>query len=272
MYLTPQEMAVQGALDAFWYEHYTKSYTVNERNELAAAFADQWLDGTKIKSDKAFIRHPATKKRNYDRSYTVADVLADFILRIDQVTERSREYPVQNPDYSLKGDRLRKDKERSIFFQYEEDAMKEGDMIPPYSVTESDFQQANSIEDILFVDTAPNVEQFRAELRKVKKFAEFYATTFSEEYGYDKRDALRRIKELDLSRVRECEICGSAFYAHDLRRHVCDMQRGVFTHKEKGKKPVFEVTDYSTCEIERDNKKAQERYKTSFLGEKMSII
>lgn len=272
MFITPQERVVQGALDAFWYEHYTKQYSIIERNDLVAAFSDKWLDSTKIKTDKAFIRHPATKLRNYDRGYTIADVLADFIMRADQVEERKEEYPLSNPDHAVNGVFFRKEHERSIFFQYEEDVQKEGDTLPAYSVKESDIVLPNSIEDILFAETVPNIEQFRTELRKVKKFAEFYSTIFSEEYGYDKRDALRRIKQLDLSRVRECEICGSAFYTHDLRRHICDMQRGIIVHKEKGKKPIYEVTDYSTCEIERDNKKAQERYKIGILDEKKSII
>lgn len=272
MYITPQERVVQGALDAFWYEHYTNEYTTDERNKLAEAFTDKWLDSTKIKVDKAYIRHPATKTRLYDRNYTVVEVLADFIMRVRQVSERSQEYPIGNPDYDVNGARFRQEHERSIFFQNEQDAMEEGETLPPYSVTEDSFEQKNSIEDVLFAENAPDIDRFRKELRHIKKFADFYATTYADERSLDKKEVLRRIKRLDLSRVRECEICGSAFYAHHLRRHVCDMQRGIKVHKEKGKKPIYEVTDYSTCEIERDNKKAQERYKIGILDEKKSII
>ncbi|MGG3691119.1 hypothetical protein [Heyndrickxia ginsengihumi] len=267
--MTPQEKAVQAALDAFWYEHYTKPHTSKQRNELAAVFADKWIDRSKIKPDKVFIRHPATQRRLYDHSYTVAEVLADFIMRVDQVKERDEEFPISNPDHDVNGKFKRRERERFILFRDDEDqSPEETKPMPPYSVKVNDIVLPNSIEDIIFAETAPDVGVFRAQLRKVKKFAEFYATTFAEEYGYDKQEALRGIKRLDLSRIRECEICGSAFYAHDLRRHVCDMQRGIMTRKEKGKKPVYEVTERSTCEIIRDNKKAQERY----LGEKKSII
>jgi len=225
MYLTPQEIAVQNALDAFWFENYTKLLTLEQRNQLAEQFAAEWVDPKKIKIDKTFIRHPATKKRLYNRDYTVMDVLADFIMRVDQVEERSAEYPVANQDYAVTGAARRQQKERSIFSQGEEDAMEEGDKLPPYSVMESDIELANSIEDIIFAEVAPDVEKFRAELRKVKRFADFYATTFAEEYGYDKKDALRRIKRMDLSRVRECEVCSGAYYAHDLRQRYCDCQQ-----------------------------------------------
>lgn len=259
MYLTPQEKAVQGALDAFWYEYYTKHLTTNQRNLLAGEFAEKWLDGTKIKTHKAFIRHPATKKRLYDRSHTVADVLADFIIRANQNDERDAEYPVENPDYEVNGTRRRQDKERSLYFKDDLDKPKEErDPLPPYSVRSNDIVLPNSIEDELFKETAPDVGQFRKELCRVKRFPEFYATSFAEEYNYEEKDAMLRIKKLDLSRVRECYICGSAFYAHDLRRHVCDMQRGI-----ADKKPSVQ----SACELERDNRDAQKRY----LVEKMSI-
>lgn len=257
MYLTPQEKAVQGALNAFWYEHYTKPYTTDQRNQLVEEFTEKWLNRSKFKISKAFIRHPATKTRQFSRNYTVMDVLADFIMRVDQVEERSEEYPIGNPDYEVNGTRRRQEKERSIFFQGDQDCLKEGDTVPAYCVTEDQFEQKNSIEDILFVETAPDVEQFRKELRHVKRFPEFYSTSFAEEYNYEKKDALRRIKKLDLSRVRECYICGSAFYAHDLRRHVCDMQRGI-----ADKKPSVQ----SACELERDRQASQ----NSYLVEKKS--
>ncbi|MDF1510195.1 hypothetical protein PZE06_18840 [Robertmurraya sp. DFI.2.37] len=261
---TPQEKDVQAALNVFWYVHYTKTYTTDERNRLAEQFAKQWLDPTKVKIDKAFIRHPATAKRDFSRDYTVAEVLADFIMRVDQVAERSEEYPVNNPDHAVNGARERQENERSIYFQYEDDiAEQKGEepRLPPYSVRENSIVAENSIEDVLFAEHSPDIIKFRAELRHVKQFAEFYATTFAEEYGFKKAETMRKIKSLDLSRVRECEICGSAFYAHDLRRHVCDMQYGIKAHRVKGKTPVYEVTDESTCELERERIKARERAK-----------
>jgi hypothetical protein len=272
LYLTTQERAVQGALDAFWYEHYTQPYTTEQRNKLAEGFIAKWLDPSKIKTDKQFVRHPATKNRLKNRNYTVADVLADFIMRVDQVAERKAEFPVENTDRQVNGAMQRQETELSIYFRDDLDKPpEERKPLPPYSVRANDIVMPNSVEDVLFTEHTPDVARFRAELRRVKKYAEFYATSFAEEYGFDKADTLRRIKRLDLSRVRECEICGGAFYAHDFRRHVCDTQRGIKTVREKGKAPVYVVTDESACELERERKTAKERAKIRDLVEEKSI-
>lgn len=227
MFITPQDKEVQRALDRFWYTYYSKPISTEKRNRLAEQFAEEWLDSSKIKTDKPFIRHPATKIRALERSYTVGEVLADFIMRVDQVAERMAEYPVANQDSNVNGANKRKQVERAIFFQEDEDIAEEKDdtRVPAYSVRESEIILDNSIEDILFAETTPTVERFRGELRKVKKYAEFYATSFAEDYGYPKQEALRRIKRLDLSRVRECEICSGAFYPTDLRQRYCDCQQ-----------------------------------------------
>ncbi|KAB2332927.1 hypothetical protein [Bacillus mesophilum] len=270
MYLTPQEYEVQSALNRFWDANYTQEYTADERNQLAEDFTLEWLDPSKIKIDKPFIRHPATRKRERSRSCTVADVLADFIMRVDQVAERQQEYPVTNPDRSVRDDRDRMQKERSIFFQYEMDAMVEGDVMPSGLVTELQLAD-DSIEDILFAEVAPDIEAFRQELRRVKQNAEFYTTTLAEKYGYQRKDVLRRIRKLDLSRVRECKVCGSAFYAHDYRRHICDMQQGIVAYKE-GDRRKYKLSDKSACELENERKTALNRGKTPILAEENSII
>jgi hypothetical protein len=224
-FMTPQEKAVQNALDAFWYEHYTKEYTTEERNQLAEEFADNWLE--KVSAVKPFIRHPATKHKRFNRELTVSEVLADFIMRANQFEERQAEYPVNNPDRERNTSKKREAEERSIFFQGWEDALDKdkGESVPAYSVTESEFEQENSIEDVIFQEEVPDVSKFITRLRHVKEFADFYATSFAEEYGFDKADAKKRIRQLDLSRVRECEICGGAFYARDLRLRYCDCQQ-----------------------------------------------
>ncbi|PMY00886.1 hypothetical protein C1Y18_35055, partial [Pseudomonas sp. MPR-R5A] len=88
---------------------------------------------------------------------TVSDVLADFIMRVDQVAERQQEFPISNPDKSVNGKRERSKKERGTFFQYEMDAMKEGDVMPTGLVTEDKLAD-QSIEDILFADVPPDIE------------------------------------------------------------------------------------------------------------------
>lgn len=270
MYITPQEYEVQFALIKFWDDNYTKDYSSAYRSLLAAEFSDKWLDPTKIKIDKAFIRHPATRKRERSRSCTVSDVLADFIMRIDQVAERQQEYPVTNPDRTVKDDSERKEKEQGIFYQFQIDAMKEGDVMPGGFATQ--YQLADSsIEDLIFAEVVPEIDAFRKELRYIKRNAEFYATTFAEKHGYQRKDALRRIKKLDLSRVRECKICGSAFYAHDYRRHICDMQQGIVAYKE-GDRPKYRLSNKSACELENERKSAINRAKSTILAEENSII
>lgn len=259
-FVTPQEREVQAALTAFWYEHYTKSYSKSYRVLLASEFSEKWLDPTKVKIDKAFIRHPATRLRDFARTYTVADVLADFIMRVDQVAERNEEFPISNPDHAHAGAKERKDNELSIHYQYEDDiAELEGKKLrlPPYSIRESDIVLDNSIEDTLFKEPTPDVKQFRAELRRVKQNAESYATKYVKERGAEKGEVLLRIKRLDLIRVRECSVCGNPFYAHDKRRYVCDLQKGIKVIRVKGKKTVYEVTNESTCELERNREIAR---------------
>lgn len=240
--LTKEETAVKDALYRFWFDHYTKPYTTAQRNQLVEDFASEWLDSSKIKMDKPVFYHPMNcLKRRYDETKrTAMDILADFIMRANMHEERRAEYSVTHAEQELTNADDRKELERSIFFQYEEDAMEEGERVPPYSIRESSIVLENSIEVTLFLETAPDVKKYREELKKVMEYPEFWATTLSEEYGYDKAEALREIKGLELDRVRECLICGNGFYAHDKRRHICDQQHGRDT---KGNR-----TKHSACE------------------------
>lgn len=253
--MTEAEKAVQRALYELWYEHYTKPMTQTERNQLAADFAEKWLDPTRIKVDKPFIKHPATARKEFQRLCTVAEVLADFILRVDQNAEKSADYPILNRDAEVRREESRRNRERSIVFESEYDNgasdMAEGQsyQLPPYSVLERDLTIENSIEDELFAETPPTVEAFQQQLGKVKRNARKVARKY-EEQGYSYADALRRIRRLDVSRVRECVECGQAFYAHDLRRYVCDLQHG---RTEKG-----ERSELSTCELHADQRRSRE--------------
>lgn len=259
-FVTPQEREVQAALTAFWYEHYTKQYTTDQRNVLAEQFAEERLDPTKVKIDKVFIRHPATRLRDFTRSCTVADVLADFIMRVDQVAERAEEFPVSNPDHSHTGVQRRQENELSIHYQYQDDIAEQKGKeprLPPYSIKESDIVIDNSIETTFFAEEQPDVKQFQAELRRVKRNAGTFAKKYAKVRGYEEAEVIRRIKRLEIRRVRECSVCGNAFYAHDKRRHVCDLQRGIKVIRVKGKKTVYEVTNESACELERNREIAR---------------
>ncbi|MHC8516193.1 hypothetical protein [Sporosarcina sp. ITBMC105] len=252
--LTEAEIAVQRALYKLWYEYYTQHMPQEKRNQLAADFAEKWLDPSLIKVDKPFIRHPATRRKVIQPSFTIAEVLADFILRAMQEEEKFADYPVLNPDTELRREFDRKEKERSIVFESEQDtgAADSAESITPtkqpYSVSERELPLVESVEDELFAEITPTVDAFRRQLEKVKMNARKYARKY-ESQGYQYADTLRRIRRLDITRVRECLECQGAFYAHDFRRYVCDLQHG---RTEKG-----EQTKLSTCELSADRRRSE---------------
>lgn len=231
---TPQKETVQTALNQLWYTHYTRNISQDERNALAEDFAEQYLVTPQFNPQESFVIHPATAKKHAPR-VTVGEVLADFILRALVEGEKQQDYTVLNPDKQVRQQGQRKDRELSIVFdgEYEEDDSGEGIKKPPYSVLESEIPAQ-------WLPRVTSVEQYHAELQRVKEYADFYATTYAEERGIAKSDILRNIRRLDLERVRKCNVCGNAFYAHDLRRYTCDQQHGINKNGER--------SDLSACE------------------------
>lgn len=256
---TAAEKIVQFELNGLWWNEYTKDHTKTRRNRIAWCFAKRWLDPSKVKIDKPFIRHPATARKVKQRNYTVAEVLADFVMRVDQVVEKEEMYPIFNQDTEIRREGIRRDRERSIIFESEYDqAVAEVSESktpgatyrkPPYSIDESNFNNENPVESVLFADPKPTVESFRRQLAKVKRQAARYATRYTG-MGYDYADTVRRIRRLDLERIRECLECGQPFYAHDLRRQLCDLQHG---KTEKG-----ERSESSMCELLADKQRSVE--------------
>lgn len=215
--LTQGEKALQDAITTFWYSHYTKPYNTAKRNDLVAEFlAREPIDSVAL--EKPFIVHPATRLKRKQASVTLMEVLADFIMRPLKATEKYEEYPVWSQEAEVAKDAQKKQKEKHIYFQEWEDGLPEDKEPPRFTITEDQIPQLKPHIEPL------DVEQFRAILRRVKKYAGFYAVDWAEERGLKPGTVERMIKRLDLSRVRECDICGGAFYARDLRMKSCDCQ------------------------------------------------
>lgn len=234
--MTKAETVVQNALYELWYDYYTQPISTKERNELVQEFTDKWLDSTKIKVDKATYYHPMTRlKQRFDRPpVTAAEILADFIIRADMHEERNAEYPVTHDEQDLTLEDRRRTNELGLFSDELDD--EAGERVPFGYVSEADaIAQSYEPKD------PPTVEEFRAELARVKKYAEFYATSFEEDYGYNYDDALKRIKGLRLERVKECIVCGGAFYPRNVRREVCDQQHGIMSGGGRSKESACEL-------------------------------
>ncbi|KRG11556.1 hypothetical protein ACA30_15785 [Virgibacillus soli] len=254
---TKEENAVQRALYRFWYEYYRKPLSQEKRNQLAEDFADKWLDPTKIKIDKTFIVHPETKKKIKQRTCTVQEVLADFILRVNHFDERKEEYPIKNQEISIQDRMERQKRELSILLQSEYDkavaeAKEKGIAYrkPPYSVDEYRFNTESPVEYAVFSTESLDVKKYREELKNILEYPEYWAATLSKKYGYDEAETLKRIKALKLERVKECRVCGSGFYAHDMRRQVCDQQHGIDSEGKRSERSMCEIIDKHNFNIE----------------------
>src|SRR5690606_11887842 len=157
MYLLPKEYEAQRALNGLWFDYYRKPLTQAKRNQLAEDFATQWAD--KVSITKPFIKHPETVKKKRQRTSSINDVLADFIMRIDQKAETSEKYPVYNPDKQVEVSR--KDTEKLVY-AHETDTDEDNKR----TITESEIvaQVAHQAKQ------TPSVEDVRRELAKIKEF------------------------------------------------------------------------------------------------------
>ena len=251
---TNAEKAIQTAITDLWYQTYRKPLTTEQRNDKVTDFIAQHLEDGSINVVTTLFYHPETSRKIKQRSATIYDILGDYILRVDQVAENSEEYPITSQETEVRNAAERKRRERVMITQSEEDTEDENYRMPPYSVKESELEGTPSLEDEVFEETTPSVEEFRKQLEHVKANAHRYATKYAG-MGYDYGDSIRRIRRLDPDRVRECRECGNAFYAHDKRRVVCDMQHGM---TEKGVR-----SHESTCELNDDKRNSVENRNNS---------
>lgn len=265
--ITRQEAGVQKAIYDLWYKHYTNDkVTTKYRNDMARVFNALWADTTEIKVDKAFLRHPATRLKDFARSYTISEILADFIMCIDQVAERSEEYSINGVDKVFRDTVKDRGRLAGIYSQDEEDmdAMIDGEQLrktglprltdspmskydlSEYSVVEKQSKVGEPINDGEVESDEVAIRKFQRILVKEKSRAVGYARLYAND-GYDFKDALSRIRKLDISRVRTCTECGNVFYAHDRRRHLCDLQHGIVKDKFTG---IWRRSELSHCEVE----------------------
>lgn len=242
MFLTNEDRAAIKATYDFWGAN--KKTPQQLRNKLVESFLAEW--STKINVMKPIMMHPDTRRKDYSRSRCIADIMADFILSIDQVDERNQEYPIENAEKAFRENVKRRQYERSIVFQDEIDREAEDYQTPSYSIEEYAFNARNPIEETFFKeDNAETVEELRDLLTHVKKYRPFYVTTYSTEIpekGRKPEKVDRAIRKLDITKVKECEICGGSYYAHYRGRIHCDAQK-------------YPERNQSACEIKAHRKR-----------------
>lgn len=255
MFLTKSEHQAIAAVFQFWDQH-KKSAPQSWRNQLVENFIAEWTG--RVNLTKPLMRHPDTRKKNYKREFSIMDILTDFILSVDQVEERKKEYPIQNEEKRLRVESRSKELERSIIFDEEmPDSTDEYTVKPPYSIEERAFNSRNPIEEIFFAESRlETVEELIGEIEKIKRNEDFYIDKYTDVEKKRTPAIVRKaIRELDSTRVTQCLECGTAFYTHDRRRKVCDTQK-------------YPNSNLSACEVNFHRKREETRY----LAQKKSIL
>lgn len=213
------------AVSKFWADH--KEAPKEWRPHLVETFTKEWED--RVNLSKPIMKHPELRKKSYMRSYSVLDVLTDYILNVKQVAERKEEYPLNNPEKELRT--VQKEQKTHLYIA---DKDEEARRLP--QTISQERVKSKSIEDILFANyTAETVPELTALILTAKQLEDIYVIKYedptrnwSDENHIKKRTATnikRAIRKLDVNRVKECKECGGAFYANDLRQIVCDSQR-----------------------------------------------
>jgi hypothetical protein len=250
VFLTKEERAVIVATHEFYKRHKGKPF--DDRKLLVDAFCAEWR--YKINLTSEIMRHPSTRKRE-SRLYCVHDIITDYLLDVDQVAERVQEYPLENADK-----RARRPQELAIILDG-----NETEKLQPFSVEENAFNGLDPIEELFFAESrAETVAELAVLLQEVKENEMYYVNKYADETAWNEKQPEKKrtiknvraaIRGLQLARLRECKVCGGAFYAHDLRRVVCDAQK-------------FPKSSESACEIKSHRKRGQKRD----LPQKKAII
>ncbi|MFY4775515.1 hypothetical protein [Metabacillus sp. RGM 3146] len=186
--------------------------------------------------------------------------MTDWLLAIDQVAEREEEYPVYNVLKRTRDARKRAAKELAIVTLDSDE-----DTLPPFTVEEKAISVRDPIEEIFFSeDKAESVEEFTALIEKVKTEEDYYVNKYADESPWNEKQPKKKrtfrevrsaIRKLDTNRIRVCKECNGAFYAHDGRRHVCDVQK-------------YPGNNLSACEVKIHRKRSDSRY----LAQKKAIM
>ncbi|MGC6589842.1 hypothetical protein ACPV3A_33535 [Paenibacillus sp. Dod16] len=177
------------------------------------------------------MKHPALLRKGA-APQTIGEILADFILNINEVAERKAEYPVLGPEKAHRDEKRREACESLLRFEREDDS----DYQPPGTVYEDSFVNGNPVEEQLLGERCDmSAEELIDRLKTIKRspgeFIGKYAdgTEWNRETT-DKRRTVENVGEaingIDLRRVKMCLVCGNAFYSHSKqpgRVKVCDI-------------------------------------------------
>lgn len=248
MYLTKEEQE-----SIYWTHQFLKSHKdapFSVRKLLAVYFLEEWKG--KVDIFRPIMRHPVTRKKSA-RFVCISDIITDYLLDVDQVAERSEEYPIENPDRQARRENTQRVSELSLVMDSgspDDDSYR----TPPYSIEERALNGRDPIADIFFAEaTAESAEELTALLQEVKANEDYYVNKYADESPWnaeqpDKKRTIKEvrkaIREIETNRVRECKECGGAFYAHDRRRHICDMQK-------------YPGSKESACEVKNHRKRAK---------------
>lgn len=251
--MTTAEKAIQQAIYTLWYMHYTNySLTQEQRNSLAQGFINEHLSNDNVLLTKAFIRHPMTRLKQYDRTASPYDVLADFILAVNAEEEKREAFPLHSEEQAFRHARQRRERETSLYKSNDDDDELENDNASIEVYTQEVLAVAKEEENAYIC-----VEQFAELIAKVKRNSNEYARKYAQ-MGYSYASCIRNIRKLDARRIKVCAVCDSAFYAHDMRRTVCDQQNGI-----AGKNVNARRDSQSMCEIIATRKRAEKAVKSA---------
>jgi hypothetical protein len=209
------------------------------RGELARELTDQLLekDGcTPVDLQTWTMLHPDLIRKSSARRYGILEVLADFILDVDMIAERSAEYPITNAEADLYRDKKRKRHERYLILDEHVSESDPDAPPPPGTIYEHAFNTGNPVEAALF-NVQPSgqmtVEALRDLIRKIKTNPEPYVRKYADGSAWNadrpekrrtKRAVRAAIRALDERRVRTCRVCRNGFYSRN-GRFVCDVVR-----------------------------------------------
>lgn len=244
-----------------------KHATRNERAELVRVLTEEILGqiveagGDRDRLSIWMMRHPDLLKKNA-RMYSVADVLADFIMDIDQVDEHYAEYPVYNAEKEYRDNKEREQLEMSLILDKESEGNDGGEWPTKKAkgvISENSITPDNSIEDVLFDDSSMSAKELAAKLTRIKERPDAFIRKYADGSAWNRTNGSKRrtpinvrhaIERIEVRRVRECIVCGNGFYSHSKqpgRQNTCD----VMNHPKNKK--------MSVCQHTRDRMLSRER-------------
>lgn len=253
--------------------------SIENRIRLVTTLAEEILsDITEAGGDRDRLcvwkmRHPELMKKSDASLYTISDVLADFIMDIDQVAERAAEYPVSNAERSYREEAKRNKKEKSLILDEDESDAESGwpKAFKPGCVSESALTLDNPVERTLFGERRDmSAEELASELSAIQRKPAKFIRRYADGNAWNRQDSIRRrtaenvaeaIERLELRRVRSCTVCGNGFYVHSRRvggQKICD----VMPHPRK-KTVTF-------CQYEQDKALSRRRSQRKRARQKLS--